>query len=43
MKRHWKRDFAATHYDVTAALLHACETVVSQQITQLRAGKRRAV
>ena len=39
MQRNWKRNLAATHYDVTAALPHAFEAVFAQEIAQLRAGK----
>jgi len=39
MQRNWKRNLAATHNDVTAALPHAFEAVFAQEIAQLRARK----
>lgn len=39
MQRNRKRNLAATHYDVTAALAHAFEAVFRQEIAQRRAGK----
>jgi hypothetical protein len=39
MEGNGKRDLAAPHYAVTAALPHALEAVFAQEIAQLRARK----